>query len=93
MARSSHHLIGLEEQRRGEREPEGLSRLEVDDEPDLDRRLHGQIGHLRSIRNIRERKAKNIYRLGLLCTRQQGGTRCVIVIDIQANGVLKNEQS
>jgi hypothetical protein len=44
-------------------------------------------------RNSRVRKAKKIYRLCILCTQQQIGTSCVLVLDIQANGVLKNEKS
>jgi len=44
VAGSSHHLIGLEQERRGEREPEGVRRLEVEDQLTCRRLLPRQVG-------------------------------------------------
>ena len=43
---SANHLVRLEEEGRGNREAERLGRLEVDDQLELRRLLHGQVGGL-----------------------------------------------
>ena len=46
------HLIRLEEERRGDREAERLGRLEVDDQLERSRPLHGQVGRLRTFQDL-----------------------------------------
>src|SRR5262245_21619263 len=46
------HLIRSGQQRRRDREPHGLRRLEVDDEPELRRLLHGKIAGLRALEDL-----------------------------------------
>src|SRR5207253_9102801 len=46
------HLIRLEEERRGDGEAERLGGLEVDDELELHRLLHGQVRRLGTVQNL-----------------------------------------
>ena len=46
MRGSLDQLIGLEEEGRGNRDPEGLRGLEIDDQLELRRLLHRQVGGL-----------------------------------------------
>src|SRR5262249_48178375 len=45
------HLIGQDEERRGERDPEGLGGLEVEDQLELRGLLHGQVCWLGALQN------------------------------------------
>src|SRR5215813_15253169 len=45
------HLVGACQQRRRHRQAEGPSRLEIDDQVKLGRRLHRQIGRLLALEN------------------------------------------
>src|SRR5882724_13608393 len=49
---SADHLIRLEEERRGNREPERLSGLEIDDQLELRRLLHRQVGGLSPLEDL-----------------------------------------
>jgi hypothetical protein len=49
---SSDHLVGLEQERRGNGEPEGLSRLKVDDQLELHRLLHREVSGLDSLEDF-----------------------------------------
>ena len=51
-ARLSDHLIRLEQECRGEREPERLGSLEVEDQLELGRLLHGQVAGLGALENL-----------------------------------------
>ena len=51
-ARLLDHLIGQEEQRGGYRQPERLGGLEVDDQLELQRLLHGQLRGLGAFEDL-----------------------------------------
>ena len=50
--RSSDHLVGLEEECWGNRQAESLGGLEVDDQLELERLLHGQVGRLDAFEDL-----------------------------------------
>src|SRR5438105_4175308 len=52
LTRSANYLICLEEERRGNSESEGLGRLQVEDQLEFHRLLHGQIGGLGTLENL-----------------------------------------
>src|SRR5215813_7397163 len=48
---SLHEVIRPKEHRRGERDVEGVCRLEIDDQLELRRLLHGKVGRLRALQD------------------------------------------
>lgn len=51
-ARLLDHLIRQDEERRGERDPERLHRLAVEDQLELHGLLHGQVGRFRALEEL-----------------------------------------
>src|SRR5262252_1532201 len=63
---SAAHLVGPEEDRRSNRQAQGLSRLQVDVQVELVRPLHGEVRRLGPLQNLIHKAGRELAQLGAI---------------------------